>query len=200
MAPVLNAPEKESDVPAEMLLTEYDFARLPSELAGRAVVYELHHGRLIIIPPPGYDHARSGTRLGSALYSQGELRGHGHAVIGEVGIVLGRDPDHILGCDGAFITNARLPVGRSTEGYLETIPELIAEVRSKNDTLAYTARKAGEWLAAGAVLVWVLDPIGRRVFAHRVGAAPEELAEDGVLTCEDIIPGFSLAVRDALGG
>ena len=130
--------------------------------------------------------------------SRGRCEATGKARPGEVGIVLGRDPDHILGCDGAFITNARLPVRRSTEGYLETIPELIAEVRSKNDTLAYTVRKAGEYLAAGAVLVWVVDPVGRRVFAHRAGAEPVEVGIDGFLECEDIIPGFRLAVRDAL--
>ncbi|MBY0233289.1 MAG: Uma2 family endonuclease [Gemmataceae bacterium] len=114
-----------------------------------------------------------------------------------MGIVLGRDPDHILGADSVFITNARLPIRRSPEGYLETIPELIGEVRSKNDTLAALARKAAEYLGAGAVLVWVIDPIGRRVFAHRAGGV-EEIGEDGFLVCDDIIPGFRLAVRDAL--
>ena len=34
----------------------------------------------------------------------------------------------------AFILTASLPVRQSTEGYLETIPEIVVEVRSKNDT------------------------------------------------------------------
>ena len=45
----------------------------------------------------------------------------------------------------------------------------------------------------------MVDNIGRRVFAHRAGTEPVEIAEDGFLVCEDIIPGFRLAVRDALG-
>ena len=197
MAAVLPMPAPDIG-PPEMLLTEYDFARLPDELGGKAVVYELHHGRLIIMPPPGDIRGALESNLAAALKVQGEWAGHGKARSGDVGIVLGRDPDHILGADGAFITNARLPLRRSSEGYLETIPELIVEVRSKNDTLTFLARKAAEYLAAGSVLVWVIDPIGRRVLAHRAGTEPTETAEDGVLACEDIIPGFRLPVRDAL--
>jgi Uma2 family endonuclease len=196
MTAVLTAPETESDAPAEMLFTESDLARLPDQVNGRAVLYELHHGRLRIMPPPGDIHGALESNLTHAL-KNAEIAGHGRARCGEVGIVLGRDPDHILGADVVFVTNARLPIRRSTEGYLETIPELICEVRSKNDTLAALARKAGEYLAAGTVLVWVIDPIGRRVFAHRAAGA-EEIAEDGFLVCEDIIPGFRFAVRDAL--
>jgi len=48
------------------------------------------------------------------------------------------------------------------------------------------------------VLVWVIDPIGRRVFVYRAGQDAVELGEDGVLTCDDVIPGFRLTVRAAL--
>jgi Uma2 family endonuclease len=33
-------------------------------------------------------------------------------------------------------------------------------VRSKNDTLAALERKAQDYLQAGAVVVWVVDPTG----------------------------------------
>jgi Uma2 family endonuclease len=184
--------------PALRLLTERDLALLPTELATGTVLYELHHGRLIIMPPPGDIHGAVESNIATALKVQGEHAGHGKARSGDVGIVLGRDPDNIVGADAVFITNARLPLRRSSEGYLETIPELIAEVRSRNDTLAYMARKANEYLDAGSVLVWVIDPIGRRVFEYRRGQAPVELGEDAILTAEDIIPGFRLAVRDVL--
>lgn len=184
--------------PAPRLLTGRDLALLPTQLATGTVLYELHHGRLIIMPPPGDIHGAVESNLVTALKVQGEHAGHGKARSGDVGIVLGRDPDHIVGADAAFITNARLPLRRSSEGYLETIPELVAEVRSPNDTLAYMARKANEYLDAGSVLVWVVDPVGRRVFEYRRGRAPAELAEADTLRCDDIIPGFQLSVRDAL--
>ena len=102
------------------------------------------------------------------------------------------------GADAVFITNARLPIRRTPEGYLETIPELIVEVRSKNDTLAALERKAQEYLQAGTVVVWVVDPINRNVVEYRQGGASQTYAEDETLTVPDLIPGFALLVRDAL--
>jgi len=48
------------------------------------------------------------------------------------------------------------------------------------------------------VVVWVVDPINRNVVEYRQGGASRTWAEDDVLTVDDVIPGFSLAVRDAL--
>jgi Uma2 family endonuclease len=91
-----------------------------------------------------------------------------------------------------------LPLRRTPEGYLETIPELVVEVRSKNDTLAALERKAQDYLLAGAGAVWVVDPINRNVVEYRQGGASRTFAEDDTLTVPDLIPGFALLVREAL--
>jgi Uma2 family endonuclease len=179
------------------LLTAADLAAMPAELPSGSVRYELHHGRLITMPPPGDQHAAIGLKVGAALLYLGEYKGHG-AARGEVGVVLGRNPDHVYGADAAFISNRRLPLRVSPEGYLETIPDLVVEVRSKNETLASLARKADDYLQAGGVVVWVVDPINRNVVEYRQGAEPRTYGEDDVLTAEDIIPGFRLPVGQAL--
>jgi Uma2 family endonuclease len=180
------------------LLTMADLAALPSELPSGTVLYELHHGVLVTMPPPGDIHGAIESNLATELKVQGERRGHGKARSGEVGIVLARNPDHVDGADAVFITNARLPIRRSPEGYLETIPELIIEVRSKNDTLAALERKAQDYLQAGAVVVWVVDPSNRNVVEYRQGVPPRIYAEDDTLTVPDLIPGFAVPVREAL--
>ena len=180
------------------LLTTADLAVLPSELPSGTVRYELHHGVLVTMPPPGDIHGAVESNLSYHLKGQGELRGHGKARSGDVGIVLARNPDHVNGADAVFITNARLPIRRTPEGYLETIPELIVEVRSKNDTLAALERKAQDYLQAGAVVVWVVDPINRNVVEYRQGVTSRTYAEDDTLTVPDLIPGFALLVREAL--
>jgi Uma2 family endonuclease len=179
------------------LLTAADLAALPSRLPSGDVRYELHHGVLITMPPPGDVHGAVESNLVYHLKGQGELRGHGKAR-GEVGIVLARNPDHVFGADSVFITNARLPLRRSPEGYLETIPELVVEVRSTNDTLAALQRKAQDYLQAGGVVVWVVDPINRNVVEYRQGGASRTFAEDDMLTVPDLIPGFAVLVREAL--
>ena len=180
------------------LLTAADLAALPSELPSGTIRYELHHGVLVTMPPPGDIHGAVELNVGTELKVQGERQGHGKARSGDVGIVLARNPDHVHGADAVFVTNARLPIRRSPEGYLETIPDLIVEVRSKNDTLVGLQRKAQDYLDAGAVVVWVVDPINRNVVEYRQGAAARTYPEDDVLTVDDVIPGFSLPVRDAL--
>jgi Uma2 family endonuclease len=179
------------------LFTAADLEQMPSDLPSGPVKYELHHGRLITMPPPGDEHSAVGMKVRGALLVHGEYKGHGKAR-GEVGVLLARNPDHVLGPDAAFISNARLPIQTSPQGYLTTIPELIVEVRSKNDTLAALQRKAQEYLNAGSVVVWVVDPINRNVVEYRSNAAPRTYGEHDTLTVEDVIPGFPLAVSLAL--
>ena len=179
------------------LFTAADMAQMPTDLPSGPVRYELHHGRLIPMPPPGDEHSAVEGNVVAALKVQGEQRGHGRAR-SEVGVVIHGEPDHVLAPDAAFITNARLPLRRSTEGYLLTIPELVVEVRSKNDTHAALARKAQDYLGAGTVAVWVVDPISRNVVEYRTGAEPRTYAETDTLTVEDVIPGFALPVSVAL--
>jgi Uma2 family endonuclease len=181
-----------------MLFTLADLGLMPTDLPSGPVRYELHHGRLITMPPPGDIHGAVELKVAGALLVQGESAGLGKARCGEVTVVLGRNPDHVFGADAAFISNSRLPIRRSPEGYLETIPDLVVEVRSKNESLPATARKAADYLAAGVVVVWVVDPLSRNVVEYRQGAEPRTWEEGDTLTVEDVIPGFRLAVRDAL--
>ena len=69
-----------------------------------------------------------------------------------------RNPDRLVGADAVFIANSSLPIRESSEGYLETIPDLVVEVRSKNDTLPAVQRKVDDYLTAGVKVVWVVDP------------------------------------------
>src|SRR5262249_24109445 len=108
------------------------------------------------------------------------------------------NPDRVVGADAVFIANASLPLRRSPEGYLETIPELIVEVRSKNDTGPQVEQKVSDYLQAGVRLVWVPDPQAGVVPVYRQGQPPQVRHADDVLACDDIIPGFRLTARDAL--
>jgi Uma2 family endonuclease len=180
------------------LFTAADLEQMPSDLPSGPVLYELHHGVLITMPPPGDIHGAVELNIGTHLKVQGEWNGHGKARSGDVSIILARNPDHVFGADAVFITNARLPIRRSPEGYLETIPELVVEVSSKNNTLAALERKAQDYLQAGSVVVWVIDPINRNVVEYRHGTPPRTYAENDMLTVADLIPGFSVLVRDVL--
>lgn len=105
-------------------------------------------------------------------------------------------PDSVAGPDASFVAERSLPIRESPEGYLETIPELVVEIRSKNDTGAYLTRKVTKYLKIGVQLVWVIDPQAKTVIEHRASAAPKTFTIGGVLQFEDIIPGFRLPLAE----
>lgn len=184
--------------PGGKLLTAADLAVLPKRLPSGDVRYELDDGRLVVMPPPGDVHGRRQAKIVSYLMTEAEDRGLGE-VRGEVGVVLRRNPDRVVGPDAVFVLARSLPVARSPEGYLETIPEIVVEIRSKTDTDAEVARKTQEYLAAGVVVVWVIDPDARTVTECRAGRPPRVFAAADTLAC-DLLPGFAVPVARLFAG
>lgn len=177
------------------LLTAADLAAMPSELPSGSVKYELDNGRIVQMSPPARKHSRAQAILDREFGVQGELAGHGEAY-SEVGVILWRKPDRVVGIDCGFATNASLPIPESPEGYLERVPDLVVEIRSKNDKRAYIDRKVSDYLAVGAKAVLVVDPRSQTATVHRPNAAPQVFQKQDVLTLDDIIPGFRLPVAD----
>jgi Uma2 family endonuclease len=184
-----------STQPPERLFTAADLAFFPTDLPSGSVDFELESGRLVVVVPPGHMHGSVQARITTELGIQGERAGFGR-VFTEVGIVLTRNPDSVLAPDVVFVVNSNLPVRESPEGYLETIPDLVVEVRSKNDSRGHLDRKVAEYIAVGVRLVWVVDPETRSVAAHRGDRGPHVFLEADTVTIDDVVPGFHVAVGD----
>jgi Uma2 family endonuclease len=76
---------------------------------------------------------------------------------------------------------------------LLTVPQLVVEVRGRNDTPLPMEVRVRDYLAAGAVLVWVADPDARTVTAHRANQSPVVFAATDTFTADGVIPGFAVA-------
>ncbi len=177
------------------LFTAADLEVFPCDLPSGPVDYELDHGRLIIVTPPGADHGSSQVIIGAHFVAQGQLAGFGKAYT-EVGVVLSRNPDTVFGADVAFVRKAKLPAKKSKEGYLETIPDLIVEIRSKNDTLAELNRKAAVYFEAGVEQVWIADRETKTITIHRSAAEPRVYHAGETLESDDPIPGFKMRIAE----
>ena len=79
---------------------------------------------------------------------------------GEAGYVLARNPDTVRGPDLSFIARERL-VGFDDSRFFEGAPDLAVEILSPSNRPGEVRAKAPEYLAAGARLVWVVDPSAR---------------------------------------
>jgi Uma2 family endonuclease len=176
------------------LLTAADLAAFPTELPSGSVRWELFDGELVAMSPPGEIHGRRQAKVVSALDAVAETALGLGRVWGEVGIVLRRGPDRVVGADAAFVLTRSLPVRRSREGYLDTIPELVVEVVSKNDTGPEVRDKVAEYLAAGVRMVWKLEPDAQTVTVHRPDQPDEVFGPADTLACPDLLPGFAVPV------
>jgi Uma2 family endonuclease len=181
--------------PTERLFVVADLDKLPTELPSGPIDYELDNGRLIFVVPPGDTHGAVQVNIAAQLKVQGDLKGHGK-VRTEVGVILWRKPDCVLTPDVLFISKKSLPLEKSREGYLETIPNLVVEVRSKNDSLKYIQRKVQQYLKAGVDVVWIADAERKSVTAHSATASLKVYGEGDNLKLPRLIPGFSMRVTD----
>lgn len=182
--------------PVDRLLTAADLDTFPPELPSGPVDYELDNGRLVLImTPPGGVHGSLQARIAGHLLYQGELNDHGR-VYSETGLVLWRNPDRVVSPDVAFIANKSFPVRESPEGYLETIPNLVVEIRSKGDSAKFVRRKVEHYLKAGVEIVWVVEPATKTVSVHVASGAVQALEVTDALTLPAIIPNFTLPLAD----
>ncbi len=99
--------------------------------------------------------------------------------------------------DVSFISWARVPGGKvPKEPIPQLAPDLAVEVLSKSNTVAEMKRKLKDYFKAGVSLVWIIDPETRTVAVHTSPKTIVPLSESDTLDGGDVLPGFTLALRD----
>jgi Uma2 family endonuclease len=97
--------------------------------------------------------------------------------------------------DVAFVSWKRFP--KKNRGEIPSVaPDLVVEVLSKGNTRREMARKLDEYFRAGVRLVWYVDPKRRAVQVFTRRDKFVELKENDVLDGGEVLPGFSLSLRD----
>ena len=74
-------------------------------------------------------------------------------------------------------------------------PDFVVELRSRTDSLKSLNAKLEEYLANGAQLGWLIDPLERKVHIYRTGMAVEILNDPETVSGEPLLNGFVLEVR-----
>ncbi len=174
------------------LMTADELLRLPDD----GMRHELVRGELRTMPPSGYEHGQQTSIVDTFLRPYVKLNNLGDVVAGDVGFRLTTDPDTVRAPDVAFVSAERVrAVGRVT-GFWPGAPDLVVEVIPPNDLYTEVEDKVAEWLEHGARLVCVVNPRRRTVARHRPGEAVVILTERDLLDGEDVVPGWTLAVRE----
>jgi len=175
-----------------------DLARLPDD----AYTYEIVEGELIRMPGSGIEASEIALRLGHFLLSFVLPRKLGRVTGADGTFDLTRpgDPaDTALVPDTAFVAAGRL-VGRVT-GYAKIAPDLAAEVASPYQYHPEMDKKATLYIERGVRLVWIIWPSRQEVDVWRPASPAAPVATLGIadsLDGLDVLPGFTLPIRDLL--
>jgi Uma2 family endonuclease len=179
-------------------MTVDELAALPEDDSWQ---YELVEGRLVRMPPPGYEHGEIAGDLHIALGIWVKARGLGRVLTAETGFRLG--PRTVLAGDVAFVREERRPAlgDAGRKRHVPIAPDLVAEVASPGQKRDGLEAKARTWADAGVRLVWVVWPDARQVDVWRPDPAsgPRRVATLGIgdaLDGLDVLPGFTYPLAE----
>ena len=161
--------------------------------------FELLHGELHPMTPPGAHHGDIAARLAARLVVHTQQHDLGRVFV-ETGFLLHRDPDHVRGPDVAFVAKQRILSDGLPREYWQGAPDLCFEVVSPGETYAYVQEKACGWIRYGARMVVVVEPERRRVVVHRSDKDLEVLGDGDVLSLEDLLAGLEIPIREVFDG
>lgn len=156
---------------------------------------ELIRGELTHMSPTGYDHGRIASKIDRIIGNFAEKRKLGQVLASEAGFIISRDPDTVRAPDVAFVRAERDPPGGQKQ-FFPGPPDLAVEVLSPADRASEVNAKVQDWLDAGTVVVLVVDPQTQTVAVHRRPHDVQILTRDDSLSIADLLPEFSLPVKE----
>ncbi|QDT36626.1 Uma2 family endonuclease [Stratiformator vulcanicus] len=175
-----------------MLMTPDEFDVIDD--AERGYRYELIHGVLVVSPPAGPFHRRTGDKLGYLLRSYMEGHPQGGCIddtLPENSVIVGEDRRV---CDRAIWVG----LGREPDVFRD-IPTIAIEIVSESarDRRRDYVDKAREYPAAGVKEYWIIDRFARELTIVLQGGTTQTLPESQPYQ-SPLLPGFELDLRELL--
>jgi Uma2 family endonuclease len=149
-------------------------------------------GDLVISSPVGGETGRRSFELTGIFGAWVEVDGSGLGFDSSTGFKLlngaKRSPDL------AWVRRARWAAlsAEAQEGFPPLCPDFVVELRSRSDLLATLQDKLQEYIANGAELGWLIDPIERKVYVYRLDTDVVCLEDPQQLSGDPLLPGFVL--------
>ena len=155
-------------------------------------------GELIIMAPTGGTTGSRNSRIIARLTVWAEKDGTGVSFDSSTMFNLPngakRSPD------AAWITSQRWDslTELEREAFVPLCPDFVVELRSPSDTFSFLQEKMREYIENGARLGLLIDPNAKQVYVYRPDQATECLTDPQDISCEPVLPGFVLSMKDIL--
>lgn len=147
-------------------------------------------GDLVIMAPAGGETGNRNARLNAFLTIWALNDGTGEPFDSSTGFIL---PNGAMRSpDTAWVKRSRLAAltPEQKTKFLPVCPDFVIELRSPSDSLKVIQDKMEEYMANGARLGWLLDPLDRRVYVYRPGVAVERLENPSTISGDPELPGL----------
>jgi Uma2 family endonuclease len=172
------------------LMTAEELLKMPKD----GYRYELNQGELKKMSPAGGKHGAIAMKFGARLEVFVEDNDLGTVYAAETGYKVKQNPDDVKAPDVSFISKERLPGSEIPDSYLTTVPELVVEVISPNDSKKEVEGKVQMWFEFGVSVVVVINPRRHSVTLYHSPTNSTNLSENDTLVLDDVVPGFSYPI------
>ena len=166
----------------------FKFCRQNDELR----IEQTAQGEVVVMPPVGSEGGARHFDLYAPFSAWRERVGGGRFFDSSTGFTLPngamRSPDL------AWVTQERLHklTKKEWEKFAPLCPDFVLELRSRTDRLPRRKEKMAEYLANGARLGWLIDPLEKQVFVYRPDVPVEHFKDPATLSGEPVLAGFTL--------
>ena len=157
------------------------------------------NGELLVMTPAGSKSAKMNIRIGRLLDECAEADGRGVAFDSNGGFTL---PDGSMrAADAAWVALPRWQALTDAQQsrFAPLCPDFIIELRSPSDRLPELQTKMLQWIANGAQLAWLIDPLDRSVSVYRPGSEPEVHHDPSSVQGNGVMSGFELVMNRIWG-
>ena len=158
--------------------------------------YELVRGEIRKMAPSFEEHGLVSANVAGDLIPYVRRNGLGRVIIAETGYLLESNPDTVRSPDVSFIRLDRVSPPGERRSFVQGGPDLAIEVLSPSNRSGPMAEKVADYLAAGCLMVVVIDPAAHSVTVHRPDQEPQVLNETDTLDGGDVVPGWRMPVRE----
>jgi Uma2 family endonuclease len=164
-------------------------------LTNRDVRLELTaQGKLIVMPPTGWESGKRNASLTGRLLYWSEIDGTGVVFDSSTGFRLPNGA--VRSPDTAWVRQDRLDaLHPNPESFLPLAPDFVIELRSASDSARDLRDKMKEYMDNGVCLGWFLNAKEKEVEIYRLGQTVEVLKSPKSLSGETVLPGFVLELK-----
>lgn len=153
-------------------------------------------GGLIVMPPVGLQTSRRNSDLTYQLVAWARTEGNG--VCFGSSTIFALPNNACRSPDASWVKREKWDhlTKEEKEGFGPFCPDFVAELKSPTDSFTQLCDKMLEYIANGASLGWLIDPLKRRVYVYRPDQELVILENPKIVSGDPLLPGFGLKMDE----